>query len=97
MLVLTRRIGEEIIIGNDIRVKIVAIKGDRIRIGIDAPEEVSVDRAEIFARRQEFIEIPLGVSHANSIASADDNHHGADVPLGELPITVSSSAETLRH
>ena len=52
MLVLTRRVGEEIVIANNIHIKVVSIKGDRIRIGITAPENVTVDRAEVhFAAR----------------------------------------------
>jgi carbon storage regulator len=51
MLVLTRRIGEEIVIGGDIRVTVVAIKGDRVRLGISAPDFVRVDRQEVHERR----------------------------------------------
>lgn len=51
MLVLTRKVGEEIIIGDNIRVKIVSIKGDRIRVGIEAPASVEVNRAEIHERK----------------------------------------------
>ena len=54
MLVLTRRPGEEIIIDGNIRITILAIKGERIRIGVDAPADVSVDRKEVFDRRAEF-------------------------------------------
>jgi carbon storage regulator len=54
MLVLTRKVGEEIIIGDDIRVKVVAVQGDRIRLGIDAPRSVPVDRLEVHQRRAEF-------------------------------------------
>ncbi len=53
MLIFTRRIGEEIRIGNDIRVKIVDIKGKQVRLGIDAPPEVIVHREEIFLRINE--------------------------------------------
>ena len=52
MLVLTRRPGEEIIIDNNIRITVVSIKGDRIRIGIEAPPSVTVDRQEIHERRK---------------------------------------------
>jgi carbon storage regulator len=52
MLVLTRRLGEEIIINGNIRLKVVAVKGDRIRLGIDAPPSVVIDRQEIHERRQ---------------------------------------------
>jgi carbon storage regulator len=51
MLVLTRKMGEEIVIGDNIHVMVVAIKGDTVRIGIAAPEEVIVDRQEVYERR----------------------------------------------
>jgi carbon storage regulator len=52
MLVLTRRAGEEIVINGNIRVTVVSIQGDRVRIGIAAPSSVVVDRAEIHERRK---------------------------------------------
>ena len=55
MLVLTRRVGEEIVIGNDIRVMVVAIQGDKVRIGISAPPSVRVDRKEVHERRNVFL------------------------------------------
>jgi carbon storage regulator len=51
MLVLTRRVGEEIVIANNIRVKVVAVTGQRIRLGITAPPVVHVARAELRAQR----------------------------------------------
>jgi carbon storage regulator len=51
MLVLTRRTGEEIVIGDDIRITVVGVRGDRVRLGITAPESVCVDRAEVYERR----------------------------------------------
>jgi carbon storage regulator len=54
MLVLSRRIGEEIVIDGNIRVKVVAVKGDKIRLGITAPPTVSVDRQEVHERRTAF-------------------------------------------
>jgi carbon storage regulator len=56
MLVLSRKIGEEIIIDGRIRVVITSIKGDKIRVGITAPPDVRVDRAEVHQRRAEFAE-----------------------------------------
>lgn len=50
MLVLTRRLGETIVIGDDIVIKIVDIHGKQIRVGIEAPSEVSVYRGEIYER-----------------------------------------------
>src|SRR5215208_8006075 len=59
MLVLTRQIGQEIIIDGCIRVTITAIKGDKVRLGITAPPDVRVDREEVHRRLQEFAEPAL--------------------------------------
>ena len=58
MLVLTRRLNETIVIEGNIHVTVVATKGDKVRLGIDAPDWIRVDRAEVHARRVEFIEEP---------------------------------------
>lgn len=47
MLVLTRRVGEEIVIGGNIRVKIISQDGRKFRMGVDAPRDVNVVRAEL--------------------------------------------------
>ena len=54
MLVLTRKNGQEIVIDGQIRVVIVSVKGNRVRIGISAPPEVRVDREEVHQRVNEF-------------------------------------------
>jgi carbon storage regulator len=51
MLVLTRRIGEQVVISDGICVTVVAIRGERVRLGIAAPRETVVDRQEIHERR----------------------------------------------
>jgi carbon storage regulator len=48
MLVLSRRAGEAIVIGNDITVTVLEVRGDQIRLGIDAPRSVSVHREEVY-------------------------------------------------
>ena len=53
MLVLTRKLGESIAIGDDIKVSIIEIKGKQVRLGIQAPQHTAVHREEIFQRIQE--------------------------------------------
>jgi len=52
MLVLARRLNESIILGNDIEIMVVEIKGDQVKIGIKAPKSVKVFRGEIYAEIQ---------------------------------------------
>jgi carbon storage regulator len=63
MLVLTRKPGESIIIGNDIVVTVLEVRSDQIRIGIDAPRSVSVHREEVY--------LQVVQENAAAVASAD--------------------------
>lgn len=51
MLVLTRKIGELIVIGDDIKIKVVEIKGRQVRLGIEAPRSIEVNREEIYVQK----------------------------------------------
>jgi len=53
MLVLSRRIGEQIVIGGRVSVTIVEIKGGQVRLGVTAPESIPVDRYEVHLRRHQ--------------------------------------------
>ncbi len=56
MLVLTRRVGEQIVINGDVRITVVAVQGNKVRIGVTAPPSVCVDRQEIHDRRRTWLE-----------------------------------------
>lgn len=52
MLVLSRRIGESIVIGNEVVVRVIDVRGDQVRLGIDAPRDVQIHREEVFLELQ---------------------------------------------
>jgi len=53
MLVLSRRLGETLIIGDDVKITVLGISGNQVRLGIAAPKEVSVHREEVYRRIQD--------------------------------------------
>ncbi|PCI67310.1 MAG: carbon storage regulator [Piscirickettsiaceae bacterium] len=53
MLILTRKVGESIRIGDDVSVVVLGVKGNQVRIGVDAPKSISVHRDEIYNRIQQ--------------------------------------------
>lgn len=52
MLILTRRVGETLFVGDDITVTVLAVKGNQVRIGVNAPKNISVQRQEVYEKIQ---------------------------------------------
>ena len=79
MLILTRRIGETIMIGDDVTITVLGVKGNQVRLGVNAPKDVSVHREEIYQRiqREKGLGVAPAVGAADHYAFEDDADDGS--------------------
>jgi len=75
MLVLSRRVGESVMIGDDVVLTVVEVRGDIVRLGIDAPRDIKVHREEVYRE----------VEEANRAAAANPSELSAAAALARLP------------
>lgn len=71
MLILTRRVGESVVIGDKVSVTVLGVKGNQVRLGVNAPRDVSVHREEIYAKIQQEGEASTEESPPDSDSSSD--------------------------
>jgi carbon storage regulator len=71
MLILTRRVGESVVIGDDVDVTVLGVKGNQVRLGVKAPREISVHREEIYQRIRREKENGGANTHVQNAAAAD--------------------------
>ena len=71
MLILTRKLGESIKIGDDIKIQVIDIKGRQVRLGIEAPENFSIHREEVYLRIQEENQLAAEASPTSLKALSD--------------------------
>lgn len=79
MLILTRRVGESVIVGDDIVISVIEVRGDAVRIGIQAPRSVSVHREEVYLELQRANEQAASSSDA-AIGAVVEELMGEDRP-----------------
>ena len=80
MLILTRRVGETLMIGDSVTVTVLGVKGNQVRIGITAPKDVAVHREEIFQRIHRGEHPATGSQAPAAAADGTDPHSGLPAP-----------------
>lgn len=77
MLILTRRVGETVVIGNDVDITVLGVKGNQVRLGVKAPRHVSVHREEIYKRIKNEAEDDVDVPRRPGSGNGQHDHRPA--------------------
>jgi carbon storage regulator len=83
VLILTRRVGENVIVGDDIVISVIEVRGDAVRIGIQAPRSVTVHREEVYVELQRANEQAASSSDA-AVGAAVEELLAEDVPAEDV-------------
>lgn len=67
MLILTRRVGEDLRIGDDVVVRVMGINGSQVRVGVDAPKDIAVHREEIYQKIKDGTLPPISVKKSGNV------------------------------
>jgi len=86
MLILTRRINESIMINDNVKVTFLSVKGNQIRVGVDAPPEIAVHREEIFHKIKDKLKKLRGKSYKGKARSSATRHKVKPIVLKKAPI-----------
>ena len=96
MLVLTRKAGEQIVIGHNIRLTVVSVGPGRVKIGVEAPDNVRIDRQEIYEKIQKEHERSADVLAAIGTPTCSDYQHTTVMASGDTSVSLHNRiAETM--